>query len=771
MGATKKTPAKGGRSRTNSRFNTRKKSQGNSTPRNAEKETVDELMERTARQGKVVTESVLEPTVAQKWAREKRDKEVRKQYAKYRKLAEAHSRALKSLRDVRVDPNKVVGLKKTPRAPMLKDLKRSGLTDADARKADYKPLSAKDTKHLTGIYAESYLIPYHDVKGNETEFWQVRYTEVPIGAFGIVRKKPPRYSQLLRTLPYFYFPARVDWTGISQDVNEPLAITEGEKKAEKACKSGIPCIAVGGVWAWRSKKKGIPAIADFDCIKWKDRRVWLVFDNDLMTNPLVIGALAALSSELHKRGAHVYIKSLPKGKKNKGLDDYLIRHDKKAFLKLREDEYKKSAHLWRLNDRLAFIQCVSATYDFYTGKMYPTQATLQYQFHDDHFDEPKANGEGFKKVYSVDAWADWPERRKYFDIGYYPGDDPVVEVDGVDKINTWPGWKCEPKRGDIKPFVDLLNFIFEGEPEPLRWFWQWLAYPLQNPGEKCLNAVLLHSTAQGVGKSFIGYIMGEIYGDNFNVVSQEDLQSSFNDWVVCKQFILGEEITGNNSRREADRLKNMITREVVNVNKKYEPVYKMPDCANYLFTSNHIDALFLESSDRRTFVHEIRGPAKPDAFYKRVDRWRKSDAGPAALFYYLLNDVDVSDFDPKAPALPTDAKVAMIDAGKSAVDLFAEEVRDNPDGVLRLGFEVVEDQLLTLGRLTAFANSLPGASNHSPPAVAKALRRVGFRQYVVYTVDGTKRLWAIRRPDYWDARTTKEMANYYERLNGGPNFK
>ena len=142
------------------------------------------------------------------------------------------------------------------RADMLKDLKRSGLTDAEARKASYKPLSATETKELTGIYAESYLIPYHDSSGDVTEFWRVRYTSTPRKAFSVISKKPPRYSQLINTLPRFYFPKRTNWKAFNKDASEPLAITEGEKKAEKANKEGIPCIAVGGVWAWRSKKKG-----------------------------------------------------------------------------------------------------------------------------------------------------------------------------------------------------------------------------------------------------------------------------------------------------------------------------------------------------------------------------------------------------------------------------------------------------------------------------------------------------------------------------------
>ncbi len=644
------------------------------------------------------------------------------------------------------------------RALALKDLKRSGLNDADYKHADYKVLTREQTQELTGFHASAYQMPYYDVHGKKTEFWRVRYLEPIKGKFGAVRKKPPRYSQAIGTLPRFYFPKRVNWSTIAADTSESLLITEGEKKAEKACKDGLPCIAVGGVWAWRSKKHNLPSIPDFKVIKWKGRTVYLVFDNDLMTNPLVIGALGALSHELHARGAKVIVKHLPKGPGKIGLDDYLLSRSVKGFMRLEETDYSESKMLWELNERLAVIGKVNAIWDFEHRTMYPTRQSLMINFGNLKYKVAKANGEGFTEKYAAEQWVAWEHRRHYKDIGYFPGGEPVVE----NKINTWVPYPIEPADGPIKPFLDLVDYLFEGEPKLKAWFLQWLAYPLQNPGEKVLTAVLLHSRRQGVGKSFIGYLMGDIYGSNFNVVGQDELTSKYNDWVVSKQFILGEEITGNNSRREADRLKNIITREKLNVSIKYQPGYVMQDCANFLFTSNHVDALFLDDYDRRTVVHEIAGAPKPDAFYARIDAWRNKYKG-VTLFHYLLN-VDLEGFNPKARAPSSAAKDAMINASKSALDLFADDVLNSPDSVLRLRSKVVEDELMTLGQLTSFANSLPGASNHSPPAVSKALRRVGFREYTVFTCDGTKRFWAIRNASYWEHRTTKEMANYYEQV-------
>ncbi len=188
------------------------------------------------------------------------------------------------------------------------DVKRSGLTPQDGNKAKLKPLTRKQVADLTGNHTTGYLLPYPDIDGKLTDYWRVRYTEDVKGPFGSTKSKPLRYTGPRDELPRFYFPIGVDWRGLAKDATEPVVITEGEKKAIKACKCGLPTISVPGVWAWRSKKKGIAAIPDFDLIDWEGRKVYLAFDSDLMTNPQVIAALNALAHELTMRGARVVIK-------------------------------------------------------------------------------------------------------------------------------------------------------------------------------------------------------------------------------------------------------------------------------------------------------------------------------------------------------------------------------------------------------------------------------------------------------------------------------
>jgi len=84
--------------------------------------------------------------------------------------------------------------------------------------------------------------------------------------------------------------------------------------------------------------------------------------------------------------------------------------------------------------------------------------------------------------------------------------------------------------------------------------------------------------------------------------------------------------------------------------------------------------------DRRYFILHVREKASQD-FYDRVDAWRKA-GGAAALFHYLLTDVDLTGFNPKGPAYLTQAKEDMISDTRSHAERWITDLRDDPTALL-----------------------------------------------------------------------------------------
>ena len=232
-----------------------------------------------------------------------------------------------------------------------------------------------------------------------------------------------------------------------------------------------------------------------------------------------------------------------------------------------------------------------------------------------------------------------------------------------------------PRQGDIQPYLELTKHLFgfgyEAE-RTLRYAEQWFAYPILHPGTKLYTSVIIWSPEQGVGKSLLGEVIGRLYGTNFKEISgNRQLFSDFNEWAHYRCFVLANEVlasgAGRSDRLEFDKLKNLITQTELEINRKHQVQFYIRDCINYYLTSNKSAALALDGFDRRFLVYRAKGGPNPE-LGTRVSRWIGEKRCQEALLHYLLNDVDVSDFNPKGNALMTSDKRAMIDANRTDLD-------------------------------------------------------------------------------------------------------
>jgi hypothetical protein len=160
--------------------------------------------------------------------------------------------------------------------------------------------------------------PIHDVDGNvafhlarpdeprEKNGRRLKY-EMPMGTTMVV-DVPPRCRSALG------------------DPDIPLYITEGTRKADAAVSKGLCCISLIGTWCWRgtNEKGGTTLLPDFESIALNGRKVFIVFDSDVMTKRSVHGALERFGPALVRRKAKVRYVYLPHGEDDTkvGLDDY-----------------------------------------------------------------------------------------------------------------------------------------------------------------------------------------------------------------------------------------------------------------------------------------------------------------------------------------------------------------------------------------------------------------------------------------------------------------
>lgn len=650
----------------------------------------------------------------------------------------------------------------------------SGLTDEQATKCLMEELPAERLPQMAGNLSAvpSLFLPYFDLDGNRTDFYRVRYLAPPKGFAGVV-EKPQRYAQAAGSLNEVYLPPLLPepWRAVAGNPTVKVYITEGELKAAAACARGIPTVGLGGVDVWRSAKRARPLLPPLDEFVWKGREVCIVFDSDAHTNPNVTRAQRQLAQEMLRLGAKPSIVSLTPARDGakQGLDDYLLTATNEEFGKLVSEapSYGEADVLWDLNERVVYVRDPGVVIDRGTRQKMLPGPFQAHHFSNISYPDPVYNkdGEVVRLVHkpAADRWLKWSGRAQLQSITYAPGQPEVVD----DAWNEWTGWGVEPVQGDVTPWKELLDLLFSHDKVGRDWFEQWCAYPIQYPGTKLYTACVLWSSLHGVGKTFAGYMLGKVYGPNFIEVRKENLESTFNSWACGRQFVLGDEITGDDNRQYMDKLKGLVTRSEITVNEKHQPLYRIPDTVNYLFTSQHSDAFALDDDDRRFFIHKVVTKGT-DSFYSQCDAWLRGD-GPKHLYHHLLHNVDTRTFNPNARAMVTSAKREMQIVTKSELALWVANLANDPFSVLgpMFGEAAYYADLWTSAHLLA-AFAADGTTQVKANGITREMQRAGFEMYKsgqpVKMADGIqRRLIIIRNVEKWRAASGAEVAEHWSK--------
>ena len=637
-------------------------------------------------------------------------------------------------------------------------------------------------------------LPYFSLAGTELpKVCRVRYLEdTRTGFTALTDAKAMRYVQAPDTPVHCYFPPLVNWKGVVSDAEQPLFITEGELKAACATAHGYPCVGLGGVWSFRSNKLGTSLIEDFAAFKWDGRAVYICYDSDAVSNPLVMQAEVALADRLTELGAQVYIVRLavPPGTetdatKKIGLDDLVAAHGIEAFeacLVVNEGEgevrgaypYSRSHSLHRFNTKYVFILQNNAVYDVDNHLTHQASAFTNSICANIYYDALTTvfnakTGTADQRVVRkplAPAWVKWPGRSSVKSLTFEPGQPFIYER----MLNTWRGWNFDrPEKGDVTYWKRLLDRVFfKARPEDRLWFERWAAYPIRHPGVKMNCGVLIWGHQHGTGKSLIGAVLSAMYHpDHTTTLTESAFDDQRNQWAMDKQFVVADDITGKESREHANRLKNLVTQPKIQIDPKYIGAYDLRDCIAYYITANDSDALLLNGYDRRFFVHGVIGEERMDpAFGDEIMAWIGTPEGRRALYYYFLH-LDLGDFNPKAPAPVTDAKATMIETTRTDIGNWVSQLKEFPE--LTLDAAKFGGDIYTAEKLYALFDP-SGEKKSSPRALTKELQSQGFRRAaaagLVVPGEGRRHAYVVRNVVKWEDADAKKLVAEY--LRGNP---
>ncbi len=293
----------------------------------------------------------------------------------------------------------------------------------------------------------------------------------------------------------------------------------------------------------------------------------------------------------------------------------------------------------------------------------------------------------FKMKCFMNKWLDDENMRCYRSIGFYPR--PLICPENV--YNAWKDFPIEKvelieqegrEKGNLfndterihKHFDNISNHNAELKEYLLNWF----AHLVQYPAEK-IRVCLVIQGLQGSGKSMLSeYLMKKIIGaDKMFITGKTDKAfGKFSD-LQGKLLCVLNEASGKDTFELNETLKDCITCDVLQLEKKGIDIIEVIDYVNYIFTTNNINAVKLTADDRRFMAFSVDNTIKNNKEYFTTLKKDLDNISLMRKFYEELMERDLSKWDAINDRPQTELMETMKEINEEPIDKFLNYYREN----------------------------------------------------------------------------------------------
>lgn len=425
---------------------------------------------------------------------------------------------------------------------------------------------------------------------------------------------------------------------------------------------------------------------------------------------------------------------------------------------LRKTWYGDKVSSAEFYDTVVFVKELNQFYDWESRIFFSTEGFQNAYSHEDAEARKIALQEG--RVQKVDK------------LDYAPKQPRIFVEDGTRYANTW----CEAGQS-VGVYGDAIrwtaHFDALGWSEHQKHIEQWMAFTLKHPDQK-INHMLLLGSGEGCGKDFLLYPLIRAMGENQTTISGEELLEGFNDYVLSTKYLHINE-TELGDRREALAVSNKLKPlaaappEKLSVNQKGIKRIKVRNILNATMTTNSVMPLRLNGTSRRFYAiwSDLNPRDKHDNMKKEwldywEDRWTWMKAGGwQHVVYYLMNQVDLSDFNPNQAPPMTEFLRDIKESSKSPMQQTLEAFIKKQHGSFRCDILTTNDmgETLRAGAMTP-ADMMTDPKFFTDKKIGMLLKEIGSYQQVRCT---NARLWVIRNEEKYAAMTSTQLYHEYER--------
>jgi Family of unknown function (DUF5906) len=394
---------------------------------------------------------------------------------------------------------------------------------------------------------------------------------------------------------------------------------------------------------------------------------------------------------------------------------------------------KSKSPLDRMLYRHVWCQQQERYVDIETGEMLTPKA----------FNAININVAAFGKSGTNTAEAEFqnhPLARKAVMATYRPGQPALIKDYNkrgilVPAVNQWRRSNVAPAKNvtddDVRLWLNHVVLIFGPLNGPAaRHFLDWCAFVLQRPGKKIGHALVIFGETHGTGKDTVFVPFFRAVGEhNVSTITPATLAEPWTYYLLA-QLVRVEEMMNFKRGEVANKLKPMLTTppETVTINEKNVKQYDIPNIQNWVMFTNHENAIPIEDSDRRYWVHRclLDAPREP-AYYAALYDWY--DKGGTEKVAGWLLQRDISAFNPMAPPPDTDAKREMREQSQPAAVRWLR-------GLFGPGRHFAGRTVMVVQELRDAADEQFGAPEVNHKHAAAVLKLSGFKKTHHVKIDG-----------------------------------
>lgn len=286
----------------------------------------------------------------------------------------------------------------------------------------------------------------------------------------------------------------------------------------------------------------------------------------------------------------------------------------------------------------------------------------------------QSHSTAFPKVDGTTFRPDLPERS-------------IIETEGLRLINTYMDPKVSMIKGDVTPFLNHLGLLFPNERDRMIVL-AYMASCLQYIGRKFKWAPLIQGCV-GNGKTFFTEAVAYAVGHRYTHMPRADqLAEKFNDWYFNKAFIGVEDIYVPHAKNDTmEILKPMITGERLARRSMNTDQVMETSCANFMFNSNHKDAIGAAVNDRRYAVFftpqqdkdELEALGLGQAYFTALYDWA-NNGGWANIAEYLSTFDIPDEFNPAKGCTTAPNTTSTVEAKEAGLGMIEQEILEAIDG-------------------------------------------------------------------------------------------